>query len=272
MDDGVELVAVDDQEVAAVGSYVGVAVGDLDAAEMRALERPQELVVIAGDVDDARALAALAQQLLDHVVVRLRPVPGAAQPPAVDDVADQIDRLGVVVAQEVEQELGLGRLRAEMDVRDEQRPEFAGCVASHAPTEPFLLPSLCPNSCNRCVTVAGHRSPALCPRAGSRRKRVMDLGIKGKKAIVCASSRGLGRGCALALAEAGCDLVVNGRDAKALAATAQEIRDRFGVNVTEVLGDVSQPDDPGRAAGRLPPRPTSSSTTMAARRAASSAT
>jgi 3-oxoacyl-[acyl-carrier protein] reductase len=49
----------------------------------------------------------------------------------------------------------------------------------------------------------------------------MDLGIKGKKAIVCASSRGLGRGCALALAEAGCDLVVNGRDAKALAATAQ---------------------------------------------------
>ena len=41
----------------------------------------------------------------------------------------------------------------------------------------------------------------------------MDLGIRGKKAIVCASSRGLGKGCALALAEAGCDLVVNGRDA-----------------------------------------------------------
>jgi 3-oxoacyl-[acyl-carrier protein] reductase len=68
----------------------------------------------------------------------------------------------------------------------------------------------------------------------------MDLGIKGKKAIVCASSRGLGRGSALALAEAGCDLVVNGRDAKALAATAQEIRDRFGVGVTEIPGDVSQ--------------------------------
>ena len=128
----------------------------------------QELVVIAGDVDDARALAALAQQLLHHVVVRLRPVPGAAQPPAVDDVADQIDRLGVVVAQEIEQELGLGRLRAEMDVGDEQRPEFAGCVASHAPTEPFLLPSLCPDSCNRCVTVAGH-APA-CARPSGRFK------------------------------------------------------------------------------------------------------
>ena len=69
----------------------------------------------------------------------------------------------------------------------------------------------------------------------------MDLGIRGRKAIVCASSRGLGKGCAMALAEAGCDLVVNGRDAEALARTAQEIRDRFGVAVTEVPGDVADP-------------------------------
>ena len=66
----------------------------------------------------------------------------------------------------------------------------------------------------------------------------MDYGIKGRKAIVCASSRGLGRGCALALAEAGCDLVVNGRDAGKLADTAAEIRDRYGVNVIEVAADV----------------------------------
>ena len=70
----------------------------------------------------------------------------------------------------------------------------------------------------------------------------MDLGIKGRKAIVCASSRGLGRGCAIALAEAGCDLVVNGRDETRLTATASEIRDRFGVAVIEVAGDVSNPD------------------------------
>jgi 3-oxoacyl-[acyl-carrier protein] reductase len=69
----------------------------------------------------------------------------------------------------------------------------------------------------------------------------MDLGIRGRKAIVCASSRGLGKGSALALAEAGCELVVNGRDAKTLAATAAEIRDRFGVKVTEIAGDVSEP-------------------------------
>ena len=44
----------------------------------------------------------------------------------------------------------------------------------------------------------------------------MDLGIAGRKAIVCASSRGLGRACSRALAEAGCDVTVNGRDGKAL--------------------------------------------------------
>ncbi|OQM75781.1 SDR family oxidoreductase [Manganibacter manganicus] len=68
----------------------------------------------------------------------------------------------------------------------------------------------------------------------------MDLGIAGRKAIVCASSKGLGRGCAMALAEAGCDLVVNGRNGELLAMTAAELRERFGVAVTEVAGDVSK--------------------------------
>ena len=70
----------------------------------------------------------------------------------------------------------------------------------------------------------------------------MDLGIRGRKAIICASSKGLGRGCAAALAEAGCDLVVNGRHADVLAETAQALRSRWGVTVTEVGGDVSQPE------------------------------
>ena len=67
----------------------------------------------------------------------------------------------------------------------------------------------------------------------------MDLGISGRTAIVCASSRGLGRGCAMALAQAGCDLVVNGRDAAVLARTAEDLR-AFGVTVSEVAGDVSE--------------------------------
>ncbi|MDE0307121.1 MAG: SDR family oxidoreductase [Albidovulum sp.] len=74
----------------------------------------------------------------------------------------------------------------------------------------------------------------------------MRLGISGKRAIVCASSKGLGRGCADALANAGVDLVINGRDGEVLAATARSIRERTGVSVVEVQGDVSQ--DSGRAA------------------------
>ena len=67
----------------------------------------------------------------------------------------------------------------------------------------------------------------------------MDLGIRGRTALVCASSHGLGKGCALALAEAGVSLVINGRDAAALEATAAEIRRASGVDVTAVVADVS---------------------------------
>jgi 3-oxoacyl-[acyl-carrier protein] reductase len=67
----------------------------------------------------------------------------------------------------------------------------------------------------------------------------MDLGIKGKKALVCASSKGLGLGCARALAEAGVDLVMNARGAEALEAAAAAIRTDFGVNVDTVAADVT---------------------------------
>lgn len=68
----------------------------------------------------------------------------------------------------------------------------------------------------------------------------MDLGIAGRSAIVCASSAGLGRACAEALAAAGCDLVMNGRDAAALAEAAAAIRTAHDVRVTEVAGDVGE--------------------------------
>jgi 3-oxoacyl-[acyl-carrier protein] reductase len=74
----------------------------------------------------------------------------------------------------------------------------------------------------------------------------MDLGIAGRKAIVCASSRGLGRACAMALAEAGCEVVINGRDANRLELTASEIREKTGATVRAVTGDVGTPE--GQAA------------------------
>jgi 3-oxoacyl-[acyl-carrier protein] reductase len=66
----------------------------------------------------------------------------------------------------------------------------------------------------------------------------MDLGIKGRKAIVCASSKGLGRACAFSLAREGCEVFVNGRDAAALEATAGEIRAATGANIVAVAADV----------------------------------
>ena len=69
----------------------------------------------------------------------------------------------------------------------------------------------------------------------------MDLGIAGKKALVCASSKGLGKGCALALAEAGVDLVLNARGSDALNETAEAIRSRFNVRVEAVVADITTP-------------------------------
>ncbi|SJM64472.1 SDR family oxidoreductase [Gulosibacter sp. 10] len=81
----------------------------------------------------------------------------------------------------------------------------------------------------------------------------MDFGIAGRWAVVCASSQGLGRGCAEALAAQGVNLVVNARDEARLAATAQELREAApGIEVREVAGDVSQPDVRERLLGAAP--------------------
>src|SRR5690606_8222913 len=78
-----------------------------------------------------------------------------------------------------------------------------------------------------------------CYLMAKRRRVPMDLGIKGKRALVCASSKGLGKGCAEALAAAGVDLVMNARGAEALEATAADIRTRFKVAVTTVAADIT---------------------------------
>jgi 3-oxoacyl-[acyl-carrier protein] reductase len=67
----------------------------------------------------------------------------------------------------------------------------------------------------------------------------MDLGIRGKSALVCGASRGLGRGCALALAREGCKLTVVARDAKTLDATAAELRAAGAASVAAVAADIT---------------------------------
>jgi 3-oxoacyl-[acyl-carrier protein] reductase len=74
----------------------------------------------------------------------------------------------------------------------------------------------------------------------------MDLGIAGKKALVCAASKGLGRGCAQALAEAGCDVTIVARTEAALRRTAEDIAARAGRGVHFVACDITTPE--GRTA------------------------
>jgi 3-oxoacyl-[acyl-carrier protein] reductase len=67
----------------------------------------------------------------------------------------------------------------------------------------------------------------------------MDLGIAGRRALVCASSKGLGLACATALAQEGCEVTLNGRDAQALERAAQALRERTGAAVSTILADLN---------------------------------
>ncbi len=69
----------------------------------------------------------------------------------------------------------------------------------------------------------------------------MDLGIRGRTALVCAASKGLGRGCALSLAREGANLVITARGREALEATAEDLRMSFKVKVSTVAGDITTP-------------------------------
>src|ERR1700761_7817554 len=73
----------------------------------------------------------------------------------------------------------------------------------------------------------------------------MDLGIAGRRALICASSQGLGLACAEALAREGCDVTINGRDAKRLAAAAAGLASRTGRKVRAVVADLNSEE--GRA-------------------------
>ena len=80
----------------------------------------------------------------------------------------------------------------------------------------------------------------------------MDLGLSGRKAIVGAASKGLGKGCAMALAREGVNLVINARTADILEATAEEIRAETGVTVVAVAGDITTAEGREEVLGACP--------------------
>jgi len=80
----------------------------------------------------------------------------------------------------------------------------------------------------------------------------MDLGIRGRTALVCAASKGLGKGCAFALAQEGAQLFITARGREALEATAEEIRKATGVKVTTIAGDIATPEGKAQALAACP--------------------
>src|SRR6266496_5981214 len=90
---------------------------DLDVAVGPAEVRHQ-LIVISGDVDYMRALASFPQNFLDHVVVLLRPVNSATQRPNIDEVAHDIERIKIVLAQKIEQRTSVAAARTKVRIGD----------------------------------------------------------------------------------------------------------------------------------------------------------
>ena len=115
--DDVEFVAMNDKVALAVGCGMDRLSFDLDPAEGQAEELSGEFIVVAGDEHHPRAAPDFAQQLLNDVVMRLRPIPACAESPAVNDVADEVDRVGLHMAQHVQDEMRLAPACAQVQIR-----------------------------------------------------------------------------------------------------------------------------------------------------------
>lgn len=122
MRQAIRLMAVDDEIFFPVGRRVDDLMRHHHAAKTHSGELVHKLVVVAGDVDDFRLLAALAEQFLDERVVIVAPEPAELQFPAVNEIADEVEVFAVHDAQKIQQ-FGDPRVsRAEMDVRNPDRP------------------------------------------------------------------------------------------------------------------------------------------------------
>jgi hypothetical protein len=81
--------------------------------------------VITRNENDPRSLAGFAKKLLQHIIMRLQPKWAPPDAPEIDDIADEIDCIGVVVAQEIKKGFRLTCPCAQMQIRDEKGPELA---------------------------------------------------------------------------------------------------------------------------------------------------
>ena len=81
--------------------------------------------MIAGDINDVCAFARFAQEFLDDIVVLLRPIDSAPHLPDIDQVADDVERFEIVIAQEFQERSGLAAARPKVHVGNPRRAHVA---------------------------------------------------------------------------------------------------------------------------------------------------
>ena len=113
--DRIQFVSMNDQNAPSIGGGMDEVFRDRDVAVVAA-EATEEFVVVTGDINDARALARFAQEFLDDVVMLLRPIDSAPHLPDIDQIADDVERLEIVVAQEFQERCGVAAAGPEVDV------------------------------------------------------------------------------------------------------------------------------------------------------------
>src|SRR5665811_806762 len=179
-----------DEIAPAVGADMNGLALDGDAAELRTAIVAHRLVMVARDVDELGAFAHFAQELLQDVVVGLRPIDAAPDAPEVDDVADQVDAGGMVEAQEVEKCFGLTSLGPEMYIGNKERSElpclgivlrviFGWCVQHDTLRVKVILYQACDIRSRLWLTRA---APTL-PRDERQEVRVDGLRVAGDHAV-----------------------------------------------------------------------------------------
>ena len=120
----VKHIAVNNQIAFAVLANMHFAIGNLDFAEidLEFQKAAQKFVMISGDISHIAPALARRQYAADDISVRLRPEPFLLEPPAINDIPDQIERLGIVVFEKITERVGLTALGAEMDIGNKHRP------------------------------------------------------------------------------------------------------------------------------------------------------
>src|SRR5262249_46562905 len=161
---------------------------DLNAAEPKPNKIPQTLVMVAGDVYEARSLAHPTQQFLQNIVVRLCPMRSAPHLPEVDYVTHQVNGVGLVCLEGLREPGGLGRAGPQVHVRNEQCPNaraelVANCLICQRGGHGVDRSGFASQSCDGASLEGGARRTAgnafggFAPRARHRTIAAMQTGL-----------------------------------------------------------------------------------------------